>query len=263
LSYGGEGRFDYSFPTLSKALLIAKNALEKDDKLSNAHLVLAWHAYVREWDWKKASEHFKKAIRYDSDNSQAYWWYGLFLSGIGRINEAVRQLEMAERRNGQDLSVNLFFGKVLVAARQYPEAIRKLRKAAEMPDAQGQADRELAWARVWNDGTNDAIEQWVDAFYGTKEAWVSDLKRVLREQGQSAFWNKRLEALRSRTKDPLILAEASAMAGQSDEALNYLEQAFREHHDEFGANLKNGPEYDTLRGHPRFKALVKAMRFPE
>ena len=41
--------------------------------------------------------------------------------------------------------------------------------------------KETAWARLWNDGTDETIEQWVDAFYGTKEAWVSDLKRVLHE----------------------------------------------------------------------------------
>ena len=36
----------------------------------------------------------------------------------------------------------------------------------------------------------------------TKATWVSDLKPVLHEEGQPAFWNKRLEALRSRTTDP-------------------------------------------------------------
>ena len=116
---------------------------------------------------------------------------------------------------------------------------------------------------MWNDGTDETIEQWVDAFYGTKEAWVSDLKRVLREQGQPAFWNKRLDALRTRTKDPLILAEACAMAGRKDEALDFLDQAYIERHDFLGGTLKTDPVWDNLRGERRFKDLIKAMKFPD
>jgi serine/threonine protein kinase len=264
LSYGGRDCFDYRFPTLSNALVIAKRALEKDAKLSDAHLVVAWHAHVREWDWKKATEHFEKAIRYAPADSQPHEWYGVFLSGIGRTNEAIHQLEMAERLNGHNY---MFFGGVLLAARRYPEAVRQLQKAAQMPDALGQpdihVDKHLAWARLWNDGTDEAIEQWVDAFYGTKDAWVSDLKRVLREKGQAVFWNERLDALRTRTKDPLILAEACAMAGRKDEALDFLDQAYREHHDFLGGTLKTDQEWDKLRGHPRFKALLRDMKFPE
>ena len=261
LSFGGRDCFDYSFPTLSKALTIAKAALKKDDKLSDAHLVVAWHAHVREWNWKKATEHFEKAIRYAPADSQPHVWYGVFLAGIGRTNQAIRQLEIAERINGQDAAE--FFGWVLFSGRRYPEAIRKFRKANEMPDAQGHADRSLAWARLWNDGTDEAIAQWVDAFYGTNEVWVSELKQVLREQGQPAFWNKRLEALRARTKDSLILAEACAMAGRKDEALDFLDQAYREHHDYLGGTLKTDPEWDSLRSERRFKDLLKVMKFPD
>ena len=103
----------------------------------------------------------------------------------------------------------------------------------------------------------------MEATYGSKEAWVTDLKRVLHEQGRAAFWYKRLEAVRQRTKDPLILAGACAMAGQTNEALNCLEQAHKEHHDFLVSCLKNDPEWDTLRGYPRFQALLRAMKYPE
>jgi Tfp pilus assembly protein PilF len=262
--WGGRGPFEYSFPTVPRALVIAKHALEKDDKLSDAYLVLAWHAFIREWDWKKATAHFEQAIRYAPSDSEPHEWYAVFLSGIGRTNEAIRQMEIAERLNGQDVSVNQFFGSALFCARRYAEAVHKFEKAAQMPDAQGSVDKHLTWARVWNDGTDEAIQQWVDAFYGMKDAWVSDLKRVLREQGQPAFWNKRLEALRFRTKDPLILAEGCAMAGRVDEALDFLDQAYREHHDGLAdSRLRTDPEWDCLRGERRFKALLKQLKLSE
>ena len=43
------------------------------------------------------------------------------------------------------------------------------------------------------------------------------------------------------------------MAGRVDETLDFLEQAYAQHHDEFGGNLKSAPEWDILREQPRFK----------
>ena len=256
--WGGKGPFEYSFPTVPKALVIAKQ------RTCDAYLVLAWHAFIREWDWKKATAHFEKAIHYAPADSEPHLWYAVFLCGIGRTNEAIHEMETAESLNGQDTTVNSFYGSALFCARRYAEAIHKFEKADQMPDAHGSGDKHLAWARVWNDRTDEAIEQWVDAFYGTRDAWVSDLKRVLREQGQVAFWNQRLEALRTRTKDPLILAEACAMAGRKEEALDFLVQAYRQHHDGLGdCRLKTSPEWESLRGEQRFKDLVKAMNLSE
>ena len=259
LSWGYDIPFERKFPHISEAIVIAKRALERDDNLCEAHLAVAWHAYVREWDWAKATAHFDKAILCDPANSRPHEWYGLFLLGMGQTNEAIRHLEVAERLNGPELTVNEFFGDVLFAARRYAEAAIKFSKAAEMPGASGEKSR-VAWAFLWRGGTVQAIENWLDYYYGAKETWVVDLKRVLREQDRSTFWNKRLEAVIARTKDPLILAEASAMAGRTNEALNLLERAYREHHDFLVMNLRTDPEFDILRGEPRFKALLKHLK---
>ena len=262
LCYGGRDAFEYVFPTLSQGVAIAQSALKRDANLSGAHLALAWNAYVHEWNWKKAKEHFEKAIRCAPLNPEPHEWYGLFLSGIGKTNEAIRHLQVADDIAGSDAAVNGWYGQVLFSSRRYAEAIHKLQKAAAMPDKQDES-RHLTWMLLWIDRTDEAIEKWVDSFYGTKDAWASDLKRVLHEQGQRAFWNKRLEGLRSRTSDPLILAEASSMAGHVNEALTFLEQAYREHHDFLGANLKNAPEWDILRDQPRFNQLLTKMKYPE
>ena len=91
-------------------------------------------------------------------------------------------------------------------------------------------------------------------------ARTAELKRTLREEGAAAFWRKRLEILRRETSDPIDLAEACAAAGQTDEALDLLERAYREHHVNLAWDLKTHPEWDNLRGHPRFKALLKKLR---
>jgi Tfp pilus assembly protein PilF len=259
LAWGSRDRFSYSFPHLSEAAAIAKHALRADPENSDALIVVALFAFVREWDWGKAEKHFQEAIRLDRLNFQSHEWRGLFLRSIGRTNEAIHELEVATSLNGSDETVNDLFGQVLHSARRYPEAIQKFRKALEMPEAEKPfMSREWAWSLFWEERSNEAIEKWLDAYYGD-EAFVADLKHVLREQGQPTFWRKRLEILRARCTDPVILAEAAAMAGQIKDALDYLDQAYREHHDFLVWNLKTDPEWDSLRVHPRFKSLLKNL----
>jgi Tfp pilus assembly protein PilF len=266
LCWGGQLPLAYDqFPHLSEAVAIAQRALAQDDNLGDAHLAVAWHAFIREKNWNKATVHFEKAIHCDPNNWEAHEWYGLFLSAIGRTSQAINQLEIAGRLGGSEPDVNTFFGQVLFAARRFAEAAEKFQKAIEMPEM---ADKsflysQLATAVLWRDWTDEAIEKWVEATYGAKEAWVADLKRVLHEQGRVAFWNKRLDAVRERTKDPLILAHACSMAGRTDETLDFLDQAYREHHDFLVWKVKTDPAWDSLRGEQRFKVLVKAMKLPE
>jgi serine/threonine protein kinase len=262
LSWGHSHPLTYDqFPHLSEALGIARRALAQDDNLSDAHMAVAWHAFIREKDWPAATRHFEKAIRCDPNNWEAHEWYGLFLTSIGRTSEAIGQIEMASRLGGSWPDVSSFSGQVLLAARRYAEAVEKFQKEEDMHprSEKGGNNWQLARAAFWRDGTDEAIEKWLDAFYGTKEGWVADLKRVLHERGRTAFWNARLEAVRERSKDPLILAEACAMAGRTNEALNLLQQAYDEHHDFLVVRLKMDPEFDSLRAEPRFQALLKKL----
>src|SRR5205807_450969 len=83
-------------------------------------------------------------------------------------------------------------------------------------------------------------------------ARADKLKRIFHEEGAAAFWRKRLEMLREETTDPMDLAEACAAAGRTQEALDLLQRAYREHHVKLVWDLKTDPKWDNLRGNPRF-----------
>jgi len=259
LSWGRNGALSYNqFPRLSEACAIAERALAHDENLSDAHLAVAWHAFIREMDWPKASRHFERALSSDPNNFQAHEWYGLFLSAIGRTNQAIDHLEMASHLGGSWPDVSDFYGQVLLAARDYPKAVEQFQKASDL-ERNKEASWQLARAVFWKDRSNESIKNWLEAFYGANEPWVAELKRVLQTQGQPALWNARLEAVRQRTKDPLILAEACAMADQKKEALQFLKQAADAHHDFLVLRLKSEPEFDSLRAEPEFQNLLKKL----
>jgi serine/threonine protein kinase len=262
---GGTLPFGYEqFPDLSNGLVLAQHALARDDHLAYAHMAVAWHAFIRERDWNKAIQHFEKAIRCDPNNGEVHIWYGLFLSTLGRTNQAMRQLETAGL-SGPEVDLSEVFGSVLFAARDYAKAAEKFQTAMDLPDAGSKTFlyTQLTRNLFWRDRTDDALVKWMEVTHGAKEEWVADLERVLRQEGRAAFWNRRLEAVRARSKDPVILADACAMANRTEEALACLEKALREHHDFLVLRLKNDPEWDKLRDQPRFKAILKALNLSE
>jgi len=262
MSWGHQYPLSYDqFPQLAEAAALARSALEQDDTLSYAHMAAGWNAFVRERKWEDAAEHFKKAIQFDPNNWEPHEWYGWFLSAIGQTNQAIAQLEVAERLGGSEPDVKNTFGQVFFAARQYARAAEKFQKAIEMPEM---GDKQFSkWqmtrALFWKEPNFETIEQWLEATYGAREPWVSELKRVLRDEGPNAFWKERLNSVRTRSKDPLILADACVMAGETNEALDFLELAFREHHDFLVHRLKTDPEWDVLRSNSRFQEILREL----
>jgi serine/threonine protein kinase len=256
------------FPHLDEAAKVAQHALELDKNLSKAHLALGSYDAVRRHDLTEAAKHFKKAIRCDPSNSEPHEWYGNVLGWFGQTNQAIRELRKAERLSGFEPAVNTFLGDALFNARQYNQAAEKFQKALNMPavdaDAGWWSRWELARAVLWRDiKTDRAIEAWLDAAYDPKEPWVSALKQVLHQHGQAAFWEKRLEEVSKQTTDPLIRAEACAMAGHTSEALDYLKEAFQQHHDFLLLTLRTAPEFDSLRDQHRFQELIKVVYAPK
>lgn len=87
-------------------------ALEQDSKSSQAHTTLGL-LYQIQLEKKLAEKHFKKAIRYDDENSQARMNYGAFLYAEGKYEMALEELAYAADdttyRNQPEANENLAF----------------------------------------------------------------------------------------------------------------------------------------------------------
>jgi tetratricopeptide (TPR) repeat protein len=78
-----------------KARTLAKEALEIDSQLSEAHASLAIIKYWYDWDWQEAENEFKRAIDLNPGYASAHQWYGTLLGEMGRENEAIAECEKA------------------------------------------------------------------------------------------------------------------------------------------------------------------------
>ena len=87
---------------------------------------------------------------------------------------------------------------------------------------------------------------------------------VLARAGLIKEAREQLEILKSSKInyiDPVPIALVYMGLGDKDLAMQYFEQGYKTH-SPWMSRLKIGPEFDSMRGDPRFQKLIQRMKFP-
>jgi eukaryotic-like serine/threonine-protein kinase len=251
-----------AFPRAKSAAL---KALEFDPNLSEAHASLGFLRRFFDWEWSSAEREFRSAVRLNPGYSTGRRWYGQFLAGMGRHDEAIAEVRHALDLDPLSVIIHTALGDVLFYARRYDEAIAIYRKALELdPDfSAGQSD--LARALEHSGRVDEAIRGYerAIALAGGSTADPSiGLANACAAAGRRDEALAVLEELKRRRDrqyvSPWGLASIYARLGERDAALDWLERAYDEH-DSTLVWLKVHPRFDALRSEPRFVALVKRM----
>jgi serine/threonine-protein kinase len=249
-----------------KAAEAAIRALQIDPALAEAHATLG---YVRhyDWEWDAAEKSFRRALELNPSYALGRIWYANLLSSRGRSDEAIAQVTIAAELDPLSPVVATNVAWVLINARKYDEAIAELTRTIARDPAYVQAHSRLGAAYSFSGRHDEAIAALETAVRLTKGR-PSDLAALAQGLGLAG---RREEAERlvtgliadlPRQYVPAgALANAYAALGRTDEALTWLERSHRERTNN-NAYLSVEPVYDTLRGEPRFQALVRATGLP-
>lgn len=81
---------------MPKARAAAQKALAIDDRLAEAHAVLG-DSYANEWEWSAAEREFKRALELNPNSANTHKLYWLYLSSLGRHEEALAEINNAIR----------------------------------------------------------------------------------------------------------------------------------------------------------------------
>src|ERR1019366_4026317 len=76
-----------------RALAAAKTAVELDDSSAEAHNSLAFVTFYWNWDVAGAEREFRRALELNPTYVVAHHWYATFLMTIGRLPEALEQID--------------------------------------------------------------------------------------------------------------------------------------------------------------------------
>lgn len=248
-----------------KAKIAAEKALSLDENLAEARAALALYKEQYEYDWEGAETEFKRAISSNPSYATAHQWFGEFLAFLGRTGEAITETEKAVELDPLSLSTNTARAFPYLAARDYDQAIEKLKPALELnkdfPLALYYYGRSL-------DGKGDyknAIIEYQKAveFSGRSTYFMSALINALVKN------NQRTEAEKSFTEikkiagqqpvSKYVLARSFTALGKKEKALDELEKAYSER-DSLMIVMKIDHGFDELRNEPRFQEILKRMR---
>lgn len=247
-----------------KAKEAALKALSLDDTLAEAQGALAFTIWRHDWDFARAEREFQKAEGL-APNSSNMHGYAQFLSTIGRHDEAIRRIRLAEDRDPLTLFVKLNVGWIYLDARQYDSAIAQFRAVLELDSNLSGALFGLCSAHVFKGMYAEGIAQCQKALKLSPE-----MPGRLTLAWAYAMAGRRSEAIQilnevkgaSQNSIPhLRVAKVYGALGEKDQAMLHLEMAHAEHREGL-LWLKVDPEFDGLRSDPRFDNLLRRIGFP-
>jgi tetratricopeptide (TPR) repeat protein len=253
----------FRFPVsdeLPKLRAAAEKAIQLDPLLAEAHDALGM-AYTRDARWEESEQSFRRAIEIDPSRSESHRHFASFLLlPLGRIEEALRQLRLAEEADPFSWPVQFYVAYVLISAGRYDEA------AAELEKQPGEGDEKallLGRIRLGQGRTHEAIEIFEKALERGVgpgfEIW-GELGYAYARAGRHEDAEKLLGTTPSR--NPLNHALILAGLGDKDRTFEALHRAAPAGPYRLGWVL-TWPEMSLLRGDPRVKALRKKVGLPE
>ena len=133
--YMASGRFYLPNEAMPKARSAALHAIQLDETLGEAHATLALVRSVYEYDRAEAEKEFKRAIELKPGDAQSRVWYGSHLVAGGRFDEAVAEVERAQKLDPVSPGLNGYIGAILYFAHRYDQIVQRMQPIAEMyPD---------------------------------------------------------------------------------------------------------------------------------
>ncbi len=249
-----------SFPL---AKMAATKALELDGNLAEAHTSLAYIKYQSDWDWTGAEGEFKRAIELNPNYATAHQWYAIELAGMGRVDEALREIKRAQELDPLSLVINASAGWLFYEARQYDEAIAQYQKSLDLDQNFARGHWGIAEPYALNGNSERAIRELQTARQVDETPIVLGLLgHAYAAAGEKSEAQKILNELKQQSKtkyvDSYFLAEIHAALGEKERALQELEDAYREH-SSWIVWIKVEPKFDSLRPDPRYADLVRRV----
>ena len=250
---------------MPKAEGSARKASELDDGLAEAHYALA-RIELNNWYWMGAEQEFKRAIELSPSTALVHSGYALFLSKMGRHDQAISEIKRAMELDPLNINWSANLGYTLYFARQYRQAIEQLKKTMEMDKNYGQGHAILGYTYNATGQYNDAIAEFKDVLRlrgdnTSDECYLGYALAKAGRRSEAEAILKRLETTKEYVS-PVELADLYMGLDRKEQALSALERGYTAHDPQM-QYLGIDSHCDPLRSEPRFQELIRKVGLPQ
>lgn len=249
-----------------KAKGYADKALQLDPNLAEAYTSKALVRLFFDWDWNGAYDAFKSALKLSPGSAIVHHCYTYYLQALGRMDEAVAEMETARILDPLSLVINNVLAEVYFYAGRLDDALEQINRTLELdPNFRG---------AIWNCGIMNLFkgnyQKAIDIYenltknYGDDPKSLSPLGLAYALSGNKEKAKECIQSLNELSKDNpgislnLDYATIYRGLGEKDKMFCHLEKAVEE---KVGGVifLKSHPEWKKLSGDPRYSGLLKKI----
>jgi TolB-like protein/DNA-binding winged helix-turn-helix (wHTH) protein/Tfp pilus assembly protein PilF len=266
-----------------QAKAAATRALELDPSIAEAHTALGKVKSHYNFDFPGAEREFLKALELNPNSPDAHFFYAnSYLVPMGRMKEAIAENKKALELDPRSLPMNAFLGTVYAWAREYDKAYEQYQLTIKMNQNFPLAHSFLSLVLQGQGRYRESVEEFQKAqvLLGVSpyeaSAQAAERLRALEKDGEQGYWQCMLrQALQDAKRNPAAgwpagrntsptgFAAIYAMLGDKKSAFYWLDRAYEEREGQVLSLVKVDRAFDSLRGDPRYKALLQKMGLPE
>ena len=252
----------------AKAKAAVLRALELDDTLAEAHASLA-HLLMRyDWDWSGAEREFHRALALNPNYATAHHWYSVYLSAMGRHEEAVASSQRALQLDPLSPIFHLILGTHYFWVCRYEQTLEHQRKVLEIEPDHVIAHAFLGQCYALMGRYEEALAelQMVTVISGQDLIVLPTIGYVYALAGERAQARAVLARLRANWQGRYVsaydMSKIYLALGAHERALRWLGQSFADRDGDL-IFLNVDPSFAQLRAHPRFVSLLRRLGFTD
>ena len=254
----------HSSEVMPSAIEAARRSIELDPDSGEAYTALGAIDTTYLYDWNAAEKNLRKGIELSPSSSDAETWYAVYLTSVGRPEEAVNAMQRAVSLDPLSFWVNRLLGSMLYYSRRYDESLVALNRALEL------APDKFGFVEGWNSSNYELLGRYNDAFAADMKLLASELspgdiqsfRSAFETGGWKGYQEARVRYLLPRPLSQCYIAMSYLRLGNLTEAFRWLNRELDNRCGTTVFDLSADPRLDKIREDPRFTALLHRVNLP-
>ena len=243
----------------------ARAALAISDNLESAHIALGYMHFYYEADWDEAERAFRRAVQINPSCVPAYMGLSQVMTASGMVDQGIDFMRHAHDLDPISPIVNTMLACAHYFAGQHEHAERVLAEGLALHPGFPIALVTLSWVKLATGRPAEAVAPAQEARErsGDSPLIAASLSYVLACAGQVRKARTTLTRLRESPHVPTYwLALCHLALNESDAALDLLETCMHERC-AWRVLMLVDPKVKALAEHPRYRAMVDQLNFPD